>query len=57
MNRDAKNGSAKRKPDKSRVPVTVRLPEHVVRKIDEELGERDVPLLRNSYVDLLFSVS
>jgi hypothetical protein len=28
----------------------VRLPEHVVKKIDQELGERDVPLSRNNWL-------
>jgi hypothetical protein len=49
MNRGALDGSNKRKASKSRVPVTVRLPQHVVQKIDEELGERDVPLSRNNW--------
>ena len=51
MNHETGNGSTKRKGGaKSRVPVTIRLPEHVVRKIDEELGERDVPLSRNNWL-------
>jgi hypothetical protein len=33
----------------SRVPVTLRLPEDVVRRIDEELDGRDVPLSRNNW--------
>ena len=33
----------------SRVPVMVRLPEDVVRRIDEELEGRDVPLSRNNW--------
>jgi hypothetical protein len=50
MNRPPTNGSRKGKSSKSRVPVTVRLPEYVVKKIDEELGERDVPLSRNNWL-------
>lgn len=50
MNRDSKSGATKRKPHTSRIPVTVRLPEHVVEKIDRELGERDVPLSRNNWL-------
>jgi hypothetical protein len=50
MNRDSKNGSAKRKTNMVRVPVTVRLPEHIVQKIDEELEVREVPLSRNHWL-------
>jgi hypothetical protein len=32
-----------------RVPVMLRLPEDVVRRIDEELNGRDVPLSRNNW--------
>jgi hypothetical protein len=49
MNRKAGNGSLKRRPVSTRVPVTVRLPEDVVERIDQELGDRDVPLSRNSW--------
>jgi hypothetical protein len=34
----------------SRVPVTVRLPEGVVKQIDEELEQREVPLSRNNWL-------
>jgi hypothetical protein len=34
----------------ARVPVTVRLPEKVVREIDRELCQRDVPLSRNNWL-------
>jgi hypothetical protein len=50
VNREARNGVTKRRNSKVRVPVTVRLPEHVVKKIDEELGERDIPLSRNTWL-------
>lgn len=33
----------------ARVPVTLGLPEEVVRRIDEELDGRDVPLSRNNW--------
>ena len=33
----------------SRQPVTVRLPEDVVKKIDEELEQREIPLSRNNW--------
>jgi hypothetical protein len=32
------------------VPLTVRLPEDVVERIDEELDGRDVPLSRNNWL-------
>ena len=32
-----------------RVPVTVRMPENMVKKIDEDLDQRDVPLSRNNW--------
>jgi len=50
MNREATNGSSKRKSPKTRVPVTVRLPKHVINSIDQELGQRDVPLSRNNWL-------
>jgi hypothetical protein len=50
MNRLASNGSSKQKSPKTRVPVTVRLPEHVIKSIDQELGQRDVPLSRNNWL-------
>jgi len=49
MNRRPNNGSSKRHPSSARVPVTVRLPEDLVKKIDRELDERDVPLSRNNW--------
>jgi hypothetical protein len=48
MKRRASNGSSKR-PVSMRVPVTVRMPEKMVKKIDEELDQRDVPLSRNNW--------
>lgn len=33
-----------------RVPVTVRLPENLVKQIDQELDDRDVPLSRNNWL-------
>jgi hypothetical protein len=50
MGRELGNAVTKRKTAKIRVPVTVRLPENVVKKIDAELGGRDVPLSRNNWV-------
>ena len=49
MNRKASNGSSKRRPMPARVPVTVRLPEDVVEQINDELGEREIPLSRNNW--------
>lgn len=48
MNRKASNGSQKRRPLSTRVPVTVRLPEDVVERINQQLDDRDVPLSRNN---------
>jgi hypothetical protein len=50
MNRKATNGSSKRRPAATRVPVTVRLPEDLVDRIDLELGDRDIPLSRNNWL-------
>ena len=51
MNRLTSNGSSKQKGvKKTRVPVTVRLPEHVIKSIDQELGQRDIPLSRNNWL-------
>jgi hypothetical protein len=49
MNRRSDNGSSKRRPAPARVPVTVRLPEDLVKQIDRELDQRDVPLSRNNW--------
>jgi hypothetical protein len=49
MNRRSSNGSSKRRPVLTRVPVTVRLPEDLVKQIDEQLDHRDVPLSRNNW--------
>jgi hypothetical protein len=49
MHQKAGNGMLKRF-QPTRVPVTVRLPENVVRQIDEELGQRDIPLSRNNWL-------
>jgi hypothetical protein len=48
MKRKASNGSSRR-PVSTRVPVTVRLPENMVKQIDEELDQRDIPLSRNHW--------
>jgi hypothetical protein len=34
----------------SRVPLTVRLPQNVVNRIDKELNQRDIPLSRNNWL-------
>jgi hypothetical protein len=49
MNRKATNGSSKRRLTSPRVPVTVRLPENVVERINQQLDDRDVPLSRNNW--------
>ena len=50
MNRKVGNGSLKRRPVSTRVPLTVRLPEDVVEQIDHELDHRDIPLSRNNWL-------
>jgi hypothetical protein len=50
MNRKASNGSLKRRPASSRVPVTVRLPEDVIERINQQLDDRDIPLSRNNWI-------
>jgi hypothetical protein len=50
MNRKASNGSQKRRPASTRVPLTVRLPEDVVERIKQQLDDRDVPLSRNNWL-------
>ena len=39
----------KRRPVASRVPVTVRIPEDVIERIDQQLDDRDIPLSRNNW--------
>jgi len=34
----------------ARVPLTVRLPEDLINQIDEDLGQRDIPLSRNNWL-------
>jgi hypothetical protein len=48
MNRKGSNGS-RRRPASPRVPVTVRLPEEVVERINQQLDDRDIPLSRNTW--------
>ena len=50
MNRKSSNGSAKRRTVLARMPVTVRLPEEVIKKIDEDLDQMDIPLSRNNWL-------
>jgi metal-responsive CopG/Arc/MetJ family transcriptional regulator len=49
MNRSLRNGLSKRRPTPTRVPVTIRLPEDLVKQIDRALDQRDVPLSRNNW--------
>jgi hypothetical protein len=46
----AANGTVKKRPVLARVPLTVRLPEDLIKKIDEDLDHRDVPLSRNNWL-------
>lgn len=36
--------------DKERVPVTVRIPEHILKEIDASLGQEAVPVSRNHWI-------
>jgi hypothetical protein len=36
--------------DKERVPVTVRIPGHILEQIDASLGQEDVPVSRNHWI-------
>lgn len=36
--------------DKERVPVTVRIPGHILQRIDASLGQEDVPVSRNHWI-------
>jgi len=44
------NGSGKKRVVAPRVSVTVRLPERLIKQIDEDLGQRDIPLSRNNWL-------
>jgi hypothetical protein len=50
MKRRTTNGSGKGRDVTRRVPVTVRLPRDVVKKIDADLDRRDVPVSRNNWL-------
>jgi len=49
MNRKGGNGSNRRRTVPARVPVTVRVPEDVIERIDQHLDDRDIPLSRNNW--------
>ena len=49
MHRKLSNGTQKRRHSPVRVPVTVRVPEDLIAKIDQELDDRDIPLSRNNW--------
>jgi hypothetical protein len=49
MKQKSSRDAANKRKALSRVPVMVRLPEDIVRRIDEELDGRDVPLSRNNW--------
>jgi hypothetical protein len=42
--------NANKKKTLSRIPVTIRLPEEVIQRIDRELDGRDIPLSRNNWL-------
>ena len=42
--------AGRRRASSHRVPVTIRLPDDVIARIDQALGDRDVPLSRNNWL-------
>jgi hypothetical protein len=50
MSRKASTNGSRRRSALKRVPVTIRLPDDVVARIDQDLGARDVPLSRNNWL-------
>ena len=46
----ASTAAAKRRSAPSRVPVSIRLPDDVVARIDQDLEDRDIPLSRNNWL-------
>jgi hypothetical protein len=50
MKRKPVSTGAKRRASPIRVPVTIRLPDDVIARIDRDLDDRDVPLSRNNWL-------
>lgn len=50
MSRKATSNGSRRRGAPRRVPVTIRLPDDLVARIDHDLGGRDVPLSRNNWL-------
>jgi len=50
MTREPKQIVSKRKERTPRVPVTIRIPKDLVKKIDLELAHRSVPVSRNNWL-------
>ena len=50
MKRKATGTAVKRRAAPRRVPVTIRLPDTLIAKIDEELDSRAVPVSRNNWL-------
>lgn len=50
MKRKAISNGSRRRHAPRRVPVTIRLPDDVVARIDQDLGGRDIPLSRNNWL-------
>ena len=46
----APTAAARRRNAAGRVPVTIRLPDEVVARIDRDLEDREVPLSRNNWL-------
>ncbi len=41
---------AERNGDKSRVPVTIRIPEAILKEIDNKVEEEELPISRNHWI-------
>lgn len=50
MSKKADTISSKRQPMEARVPVTIRLPEDLIARIDQERKQRAVPISRNNWL-------
>lgn len=50
MSRGTANGNPKRRIAPLRVPITIRLPEAIVKQIDLDLDAREIPQSRNNWL-------
>jgi hypothetical protein len=50
MKRKTVSAGSKRRTAPRRVPVTIRLPDDVIARIDQDLDDREIPLSRNNWL-------